>query len=66
MIEEQWLSCFISWSHELCWSENSMNQSNFSTVLKQKTSLLHDIESIDSLQNHVKSFMRCIKIICDD
>jgi hypothetical protein len=24
------------------------------------------MESIDSLQNHPKSFMGCIKIICDD
>jgi hypothetical protein len=65
MMEKQWLSCFVSWSHEL-WPENGMNQAKFSTVLKQKNSLLHDMESIDSLQNHPKSFMGCIKIICDD
>jgi hypothetical protein len=69
MIEKQWLSCFVSWSHEL-WPENGINQAELSiqvhTALKQKTSLLHDIESIDSLQNHPKSFMGCIKIICDD
>jgi hypothetical protein len=46
--------------------ENGMIQAKFSTVLKQKTSLLHDIESIDSLLSHAKSFMGCIKIICDD
>jgi hypothetical protein len=62
-IEKQWLGCFVSWSHEL-WPENGMNQAEYSTALKQKTSLLHDIESIDSLQNHAKSFMGCIKIIC--
>jgi hypothetical protein len=66
MIEKQWLSCFVSWSDEL-WPENSMIPARFSsTVLKQKTSLLHDIESIDSLLSHVKSFMGSIKIICDD
>jgi hypothetical protein len=67
MIEKQWLSCFVSWSHEL-WPENGMIQARFSTVLnlKQKTSLLHDIESLDPFLSHVKSFMGCIKIICDD
>jgi hypothetical protein len=61
MIEKQWLSCFVSWSHELR-PENGMIQAKFSTVLnlKQKTSLLHDILS------HAKSFMGCIQIICDD
>jgi hypothetical protein len=39
---------------------------NFSPAFKQKNSLIHDIESIDSLQNHPKSFMGCIKIIIDD
>jgi hypothetical protein len=43
MIEKQWLSCFVSWSHEL-WPEKGMIQARFSNVLKQKTSLLHDIE----------------------
>jgi hypothetical protein len=38
----------------------------FSTALKQKTSLLHDIESLDSLLSHAKSFMEYIKIIFDD
>jgi hypothetical protein len=47
-------------------TENSMNQAKFSTALKPKTSLLHDLESVDLLQNHPKSFMGCIKIICDD
>jgi hypothetical protein len=65
MIEKQWLSCFVSWSHEL-WPENSMIQARFSTVLKQKTSLLHDIESLDYILSHAKSFMEYIKIICDD
>jgi hypothetical protein len=65
MIEKQWLGCFVSWSHEL-WPENGMNQAEFSPAIKLKTSLLHDIESIDSLQNHAKSFMGCIKIICED
>jgi hypothetical protein len=46
--------------------ENGMIPAKFFTVLKQKTSLLHDIESLDSLISHVKSFMGCIKIICDD
>jgi hypothetical protein len=35
-------------------------------ALNTKTSLLHDIESIDSHQNLPKSFMGCIKGICDD
>jgi hypothetical protein len=35
MIEKQWLSCFVSWSHEL-WPENGMNRAKFSTALKQK------------------------------
>jgi hypothetical protein len=65
MTEKQRLGCFVGWSHDL-WPENCMNQANLSTALKQNTSLLHDIESIDSLQNHAKSFMGCIKIICDD
>jgi hypothetical protein len=53
-------------SREL-WPEKGMNQAiKLSTALNQKTSLLHDIESIDSLQNHAKSFMGCIKIICGD
>jgi hypothetical protein len=65
MIEKQWLSCFVSWSHEL-WPENGMNWTTFSTALKQKTSLLHALQSLDSLLNHAKSFMGCIKSICDD
>jgi hypothetical protein len=65
MIEKECYSCFVSWSHEL-WPENGMNQAIFSISLKQKTSLLHDMESIDSLQNHPKSFVGGIKIICDD
>jgi hypothetical protein len=59
----------LGWRSELQpkhWPENGMNQARFSKALKQKTSLLHDIESIDSLQNHAKSFMGCIKIICED
>jgi hypothetical protein len=56
---------YVIWSHEL-WPEKGLNQAKLSTALNQKTSLLHDIESIDSLQNHAKSFMGCIKIICDD
>jgi hypothetical protein len=47
-------------------TENGIIWARFSTVLKQKTSLLHDIESIDFLLSHAKSFMGCIKIICDD
>jgi hypothetical protein len=43
-----------------------MNQAKFSNDLKQKTSLLHEIESLYSLLSHAKSFMGCIKIICDD
>jgi hypothetical protein len=27
MIEKQWLSCFVSWSHEL-WPDNGINQAN--------------------------------------
>jgi hypothetical protein len=34
--------------------------------LNTKTTLLHDIEIIGSHQNHPKSFMGCIKSICDD
>jgi hypothetical protein len=58
MIEKQWLGCFVSWFHEL-WPEKGMNQAELSTALKQKTSLLHDIKSIDSLQNHAESLMGC-------
>jgi hypothetical protein len=39
---------------------------NYTMALKTKTSLLHDIESTNSHQNHPKSFMGCIKNICDD
>jgi hypothetical protein len=31
MIEKQWLSSFVSWSHEL-WPENGTNQAKFSTA----------------------------------
>jgi hypothetical protein len=68
MIEKQWFGCFVSWSSEL-WPDNSImnpQEDTCSTALKPKTSLLYDLESVDFLQNHPKSFMGCIKIICDD
>jgi hypothetical protein len=34
--------------------------------LNTKTTLLHEIETIGSHQNHPKSFMGCIESICDD
>jgi hypothetical protein len=46
--------------------ENGMIPAKFFTVLKQKTSLLHDIESLDYHIIQVKSINGCIKIICDD
>jgi hypothetical protein len=36
MIEKQWLSCFVSWSHELIWTENGMIWAKFSTALNSK------------------------------
>jgi hypothetical protein len=65
MTEKQRLGFSVSWSHEL-WPEKGLNQAKFSTAFNQKNILLHDIESIDSLQNHAESFMGCVKIICDD
>jgi hypothetical protein len=51
------LAVTVSWSPEL-WPENGMYQAKSSTAfINTKTSLLHDIESIDSHQNHPKSFM---------
>jgi hypothetical protein len=68
MTEKQWFSCSVSWSPGILLS-NGMNEAKFfaSALKKPKTILLDDIESVDSLQkNHPKSFMGCIKIICDD
>jgi hypothetical protein len=50
-------------------AENEKNQAKFTSskgLINTKTSLLHYIESIDSHQNHPKSFMGGIKSICDD
>jgi hypothetical protein len=58
MIEKQWIGCFVSWSHVL-WPEKGLNQAKFFTAFNQKNILLHDIESIDSLQNHAESLMGC-------
>jgi hypothetical protein len=66
MIEKQWSGCSVSWSAE-SQPENGTNHARFSTApLNTKTTLLHDIEIIGSHQNHPKSFMGCIKSICDD
>jgi hypothetical protein len=65
MIEKQWFGCSVSWSAE-SWPENGTNQGRCSTALNTKTSLIHDIEPTGSHQNHPKSFMGCIKSICDD
>jgi hypothetical protein len=50
--------------------ENEKNQAKFTSstaLINTKTSLLNDIiESIDSHQNHPKSFMGGIKSSCDD
>jgi hypothetical protein len=49
--------------------ENDKNQAKFTSstaLINTETSLLHDIESIDSHQNHPKSFMGCIRSSCDD
>jgi hypothetical protein len=46
-------------------AENEKNQAKFTSstaLINTKTSLLHGIESIDSHQNHPKSFMGGIKI----
>jgi hypothetical protein len=66
VIEKQWFCCSVSWSAE-SQPENGTNQAiRFSTALNAKTTLLHDIEPIGSHQNQPKSFMGCIKSICDD
>jgi hypothetical protein len=60
------LAVIVSWSPEL-WTGNEKNQAKSSTALiNTKTSLLHDIESIDSNQKHPKSSMGCIKRSCDE
>jgi hypothetical protein len=82
MIEKQWFGFFVCWPPKLwAWIQPHFQlphppklwawiQPHFQLPHPfrnfSKTSLLHDLESVDLLQNHPKSFMGCIKIICDD
>jgi hypothetical protein len=62
MVEKQWFGCQGDWTPGF-WPQNDITQADLltSSSSSKETNLMQDLEPMDPLPNHPKSFWGCIK-----
>jgi hypothetical protein len=55
MVQKQWFGCQGNWTPGF-WPQNDISQADLLTSSSSQTNLMQDLERMDPLPNHPKSF----------